>query len=211
MGHDIFFDELTHVYLVDGVEVPSVTTILQPLSNRSFSSINPSVLEYARNRGTAVHESLEIYDLGGELEATPETAPYIQAYLDFCDVYRPAWADIEQIVYSEAYGFIGTLDRAGTLNGTEKVVLDLKTSQPTKEALVSVCIQTTAYALAYDFDNFNTFRRYGLFLKSNGTYRLVDCKEYETKYDIDSYAVLMQLLNLRKTIDRILETKAREK
>lgn len=210
MSYDIFFDEAEHIYLVNGEEVPSVTDILSPL-HRGYAKVNTSVLEYARRRGTAVHEALEIYDLGGELEVLPETAPYIQAYLDFCNVYRPVWTEIEQIVYSGTYGFIGTLDRAGCLNGTERAVVDLKTSQPTKEALVSVCIQTTAYALAYDFDNYNALQRYGIFLKSDGTYRLVDCKEYETKYDIDSYAVLMQLLNLRKTIDRILETKAREK
>lgn len=210
MSHDIFFDEAEHIYLVDGQEVPSVTTILQPLSNRAYSSVNPSVLEYARNRGAAVHEALEVYDLGGALEATPETAPYISAYLDFCEVYRPKWTEVEQIVYDEYFGFIGTLDRVGRLNGTERAIVDLKTSQPTKEALVSVCIQTTAYTIAYDFKNFDEIKRYGLFLNKDGTYRVVDCQQYEQKYDIDSYGAFIQLLQTRTLIDRILETKARK-
>ena len=57
---EIIFDEATHTYLVDGEEVPSVTTILQPLSMRSYSAVNPSVLEYARNRGKAIHEAVEM-------------------------------------------------------------------------------------------------------------------------------------------------------
>lgn len=205
MNHDIFFDEAEHTYLVDGQEVPSVTDILSPL-HKGYSKVNPSVLEYAKRRGTAVHEALEVYDLGGELEATPETAPYISAYLDFCEVYRPKWTEVEQIVYDDYFGFIGTLDRVGRLNGTELAVVDIKTSQPTKEALVSVCLQTTAYTIAYDLKNFNEIKRYGLFLNKDGTYRVVDCQLYEQKYDIDSYGAFIQLLQTRTLIDRILKT-----
>ena len=205
MSHDIFFDEATHTYLVDGQEVPSVTDILSPL-HKGYAKVNPSVLEYAKRRGTAVHEALEVYDLGGELEATPETAPYISAYLDFCEVYRPKWTEVEQIVYDDYFGFIGTLDRVGRLNGTELAVVDIKTSQPTKEALVSACLQTTAYTIAYDFKNLDEIKRYGLFLNKDGTYRVVDCQQYEQKYDIDSYGAFIQLLQTRTLIDRILKT-----
>lgn len=221
---DIVFDEAEHIYLVNGQEVPSVTTILQPLANRAYSSVNPSVLEYARNRGSAVHEALEMYDLGGELEASPEIEGYIRAYLEWTQIYRPKWTGVEQIVYHETFprdvdkpmlndgndvDFIGTLDRIGYLNGKELAVVDIKTSNPSKEALVSVCCQTAAYAQAvYDFDK---PERYGLFLKNDGTFRFVNCKDYEVKYAFSGSELFFSLLDNHKMITKILETKARGK
>ena len=210
---DIFFDELTHTYLVDGEEVPSVTEILKPL-HRSYKKVNQSVLDYAANRGRAVHEALEVYDLGGELEVVPETEGFIRAYLEWSQIYRPKWIGVEQIVYNNRAGYIGTLDRIGYLNGTELAIVDIKTSQPTKEALVSVCLQTEAYANAYSTepDGSKEFfpSRYGLFLKSDGTYRVVDCREYGHKYDISPW-VFDNLLKTHKMITKLLETKARGK
>jgi hypothetical protein len=217
MASEIIFDEAEHIYLVDGKEVPSVTTILQPLSNRSYSSVNASVLEYARNRGTAVHEALELYDLGCGLEATPEIEGFIRAYLEWSNIYKPSWKYVEHIVYCESEGFIGTLDRIGTLNGTEFAIVDIKTSQPTKEALVSVCVQTSAYAMAYTeqckkpAEFMEQIKRYGLFLKADGTFRLVNCEEYEDKYGFTGILVFYNLLTTYKSITRILETKARKR
>ena len=213
---EIIFDEAEHTYLVNGVEVPSVTTILKPLTDRGYGKVNPSVLEYAANRGRAVHEALEVYDLGGGLEAEPETEGYIRAYLEWEQIYRPSWSGVEQIVYSVGDKYIGTLDRVGTLNGREFAIVDLKTSTPTKEALVSVCCQTAAYAMAYTEQTgkplkfAETIKRYGLFLKADGSYRLVDCDEYEDKYGFAGALVFFNLLTTHKMITSILETKARK-
>lgn len=205
---EIIFDEATHTYLVDGEEVPSVTTILQPLSNRAYSAVNPSVLEYARNRGTAVHEALEIYDLGGELEVVPETEGFIRAYLEWSQIYRPKWIGVEQIVYNAEDGYIGTLDRFGVLNGSERAVIDIKTSNPTKEALVAVCLQTYAYTLALsETDEGSCPKRYALFLKADGNFRFQNCEEYEEAYMFRSSDLFISLLNNHKAITRVLESK----
>lgn len=209
MKHDVVFLADTHEYIVDGQSVPSVTEILAPL-HKSYKAVNPSVLEYAANRGKAVHEALELYDLGGELEATPETEGYIRAYLEWCQVYRPKWTAVEQIVYHEMDGYAGTLDRLGYLNGTELAVVDIKTSQATKESLVSVCLQTYAYAMAcqaeYDPRCADChMSRYGLFLKADGTYRIVNCREYEDKYEFSAFAAWNKILNTHKLITKLLE------
>lgn len=216
MKPEIIFDEASHTYLVDGVEVPSVTTILKPLTDRGYGKINPSVLEYAANRGKAVHEALELYDLGGELEGTPETEGYIRAYLDWQSVYRPKWIGVEQIVFCKEWWYIGTLDRIGYLNGTELAVVDIKTSTPTKEAYVAVCLQTIAYAMAYESyidikADFNKINRYGLFLMKDGKYRLLNCKEYEGTNHFDSLMAFGELRTIHRTIDKLLETKRGKK
>ncbi len=211
---EIIFDEATHTYLVDGQEVPSVTTILKPLTDRGYGKVNPSVLEYAANRGRAVHEALEIYDLGGELEVTPETEGYIRAYLEWSQVYRPKWIGVEQIVH-HGTNYIGTLDRIGYLNDGRLAIVDLKTSTPTKEALVSVCLQTMGYQNAYEWEQETVgdepIRRYGLFLKADGTYRFLDCSDYEDKYDFYSWVLWWQLVSIHNDITKILEKKARGK
>ena len=61
----IEFDEDKHLYYVGGKQIPSVTDILSPL-HRSYGNINPSVLEYARQRGTAVHEALQMLATAGK-------------------------------------------------------------------------------------------------------------------------------------------------
>ena len=206
MKHDIFFDPDDHVYLVDGEEVPSVTSILQPL-HRDYDKINPATLQYAANRGSAVHEALEAYDLGGELEGYPEIEGYLRAYLDWESVYRPTWTDVEQIVYNEQDSYIGTLDRAGYFNGGDVLnIVDIKTSQPTKSALVSVSLQTYAYAQAYAKDRAGSIDRWGLFLKKDGTWRFQNCREYEDKNKYLACDAWTQLLMTHHIVSLLLKT-----
>ena len=208
-SHDILFFEDTHEYLVDGKPVPSVTEILSPL-HRSYAKVNPSVLEYAANRGKAVHEALEVYDLGGELEARPEAVPYVQAYLDWHRTYSPNWLAVEKMVFCEEGWFIGTLDRMGYLNDGKLAIVDIKTSQPTREAYVSVCLQTMAYAMAAMSEeislDYQKINRYGLFLMKDGKYRLLDCKAWEGTNHIDSAKCFATLLNNYKMVSKLLET-----
>ena len=210
MRRDIFFDPDSHIYLVDGVEVPSVTEILKPLSNRGYAKINQAVLDYAAARGTAVHEACEAIDLGAEPEIVPEIQGYINAYLEWKNIYRPTWLGVEKIVCNEFGGYIGTLDRVGYFNGGDELcIVDLKTSNPTKEALVSVCLQTAAYMLAFnaDIDEPNVAsKRYGLFLKSDGTFRLQDCDEYEKKYQFDGFESFRKLLYTHNMVSELLKT-----
>ena len=211
---EIKFDEATHIYQVDGVVVPSVTEILQPL-HRSYGKINPSVLEYAAARGTAVHEALESIDYGDEPELYPETIGYINAYEDWKTVYKPDWMGIEQIVFCREGWFIGTLDRIGILNGNELAIVDIKTSTPNRESYVSVCLQTMAYAMAYSSQhNFNPgweeISRYGLFLMKDGTWRCINCQEWEGTNHIVAMPIFISLLNTHKLITKMLETRKRK-
>lgn len=205
---EIIFFEDTHQYLLNGKPIPSVTDIISPL-HRSYGKINPAVLDQAARRGTAVHEALEMMDYGADFEVFPETAPYIMAYQDWAEVYRPIWTGIEEIVFSEGGWYAGTLDRIGYFNGGDKLnIVDIKTSQPTKEALVSVCIQTYAYASAYD--NSVPIERWGLFLKPDGTWRFQNCMEYEKKYGFFGWDVWRMLLRTHNMINDLLATRGKK-
>lgn len=195
--HRIEFDEASHKYIVDGEEVPSVTTILNYVTSGHYGQINEAVLRQAAQRGTDVHAACADIDLGLDAEADPVTAPYIEAYLEFLKDYRPKWKEIEQKHYSPR-GFCGTVDRMGEIN-YKPCVLDIKTTaSPTRINYIAYCAQTIAYSMFYD--NGADMRRYILFLKKDGKYRLVDCDEYEKKYGIMSFFVWHKCLDLYQTI-----------
>src|SRR3954464_13759709 len=81
------FEADTHQYFLDpeGVELPSVTHLLERAGFIDWSHVPYRVLESARRRGTAVHQALHYLDDGDLDENTlePEIHPYVMAYLRF--------------------------------------------------------------------------------------------------------------------------------
>ena len=198
---EIKFDEKTHTYEVDGKSLPSVTEILDLLTYQDFGKIDKSTLEYASKRGTAVHEATEAYDLGGEVEVDAETEPYVRAYIDFCQDYRPNYYGVEEQVANTQQGYAGTVDRYGLL-GDRGFVLGIKTvASPNRLTYIKVALQTYLYSLCLDYENPMLL---ALFLRKDGTYRLVNCREWWSQNMRDP---LMQsaisVLSAHKAIQRI--------
>ena len=137
------FDPIAHRYTYDGVEVPSVTSILTGVGISDYSRIPRDVLARAAARGTAVHEAIE-YLLADDLDwssVADEIEPYVSAYVEW--VRDTGWqpVQIECRLYHPTLRYAGTADQIGTLGG-EMYVLDLKTSARPAEWWA---IQTMAY------------------------------------------------------------------
>ena len=193
----IEFDEEKHKYYVNGEEMPGVTKILEYVTSGHYGQINEAVLRQAAQRGSDVHEACQMIDYGCEAEVDPVTAPYVEAYLQFLNDYRPKWEEIEQRHYSER-GFCGTVDRMGELN-YRKCILDIKTTgSPTKLNYLVYCAQLFAYSMFYE--NGSDFDRYILFLKKDGKYRLVNADEYAEKHGMMPFFVWHKCLDLYQTI-----------
>lgn len=202
----ISFDEEKHVYTVDGRRIPSVTDICSPITSDHYNSINSAVLEMAARRGTAVHEATQLIDYGELPDDDPEISPYVSAYMDFLLDYKPKWYYVEFIGYCDCfdYEFCGTVDRAGRV-GDEYWVLDIKTTaSPTKENYIATCCQTEAYAIMLGKDA--VCKRKILYLRKDGSYRLVDCEEKEQELMLDSFYLFESLLKIKSYIRRIKET-----
>lgn len=199
---EVVLNEDTHTYTVDGVELPSVTTILRFI-RADLGAINPSVLAMAAERGKAVHAACEMIDYGGDFEIADGIEGYLRSYNTFLRDYTPEWVGIESPVCSPGRGFAGTIDRWGFIDDAPTVV-DLKTvGSPTRETYISLCAQTAAYAYCLGYNE--GCRRYGLFLKANGDYRLFNCEEWEKKNEFSGfevfakcYAVHQQLAEISK-------------
>jgi len=65
-GHILEYDDSTHTYIADGVIVTSVTQVLDIKFGGKYASVNPSILNRAANRGTAIHKAIEDYCKGDE-------------------------------------------------------------------------------------------------------------------------------------------------
>lgn len=70
------FDDRRHIYRLKGIELPSVTQVMKPLSDETYRSVEPRVLNRAADKGTAVHNAIENYISFGIEDIDPEFSGY---------------------------------------------------------------------------------------------------------------------------------------
>ena len=113
-----------------------------------IAEIKDSPWAYARARadlGGRVHEAVENYllNLGGG-QPENELAPYLLQFGRFLSEWQPKVEAAEMVVYSERYGYAGTLDSIMVIDG-ERVVLDVKTGSGVyREASVQLAMYRAA-------------------------------------------------------------------
>lgn len=160
----LVFDEIQHRYTVDGVVVPSVTTVLSAVGIPDLSFANKEVLKASSEFGTAAHLACELYDKGelDEDALDPALRPILDQWIVLPNEMCAGMTEvlIEKRLYSKQYGFAGTLDRA-YFNELKKalVIVDIKTGANTPSAGP----QTAAYAQLVSEEygiKFRTVKRY---------------------------------------------------
>lgn len=162
-----------HVYHdAKGRVVPGVTGIIRACGLMDDHGWN----YYARDRGTAVHKAIELFERG-TLDAEsldPVIVPYMNGWLSFKYDTGYECEASEQIIFNPVYRYAGTLDQTGFIGG-KTCVLDIKTgaAQPWWG------LQTAAYnAVA------KRQERYSLELRNNGSWKLTkhtdknDCRVF---------------------------------
>ena len=71
-GHTLEYYDEDHVYLCDGVVVPSITQILKVKFGNKYNRVSGAVLSRAAEKGTAVHSAIEAYCKRGTESELPE-------------------------------------------------------------------------------------------------------------------------------------------
>lgn len=66
-GHKVEYDDKTHSYFVDDVEVPSITQIMKIDFGHKYDDVDEEVLRNASERGTFIHNVIENYCKTGEM------------------------------------------------------------------------------------------------------------------------------------------------
>jgi hypothetical protein len=179
----------TSKYVLRGVRVPSVTEVLDIAGLVDWSMVPPGVLEEAAERGTRVHEWLQLIDEGWldpMTEPDEDVRGFTSAYLRFKDETGFAPELIEHTVLNETYAYAGMLDRTGKLNG-ERVLIDLKT---VRQVAATTALQTAGYAACLG----ELHRRFALQLWPDGNYRLVP---YTDRNDTHDFLAAVRLAHWR--------------
>ena len=122
------FDEESHVYTLDGIEIPSVTTIIRGVMGNPFEKIRCG--EWHMQRGSAAHAVYELLGQGENLsqyDIDPTLTPFIENWRDWKNTMQPEIIATEQKVHSRRMWYAGTLDLLCRENGL-LTILDYKGS-----------------------------------------------------------------------------------
>lgn len=192
----------TSPYQVDGVRVPSVTEVLRLTGLDDWSGIDPDVLAAAAERGTIVHQACELVDAGDlDLESLDDA---VRGYVDAYRLWKreSGWQvdQVELALVSRRGRYAGRLDRICRIPGRQwPALVDLKTGVET----AATPLQTAGYADLYTEHHGGTVSRHALYLRADGSYRLVDHQDPHDRHDFGA-AVRVAHRILRAHPERIV-------
>ena len=132
-GQDRFtYDDDAHVYTLNGAVLPSNTRILEAGGITSYDDVPQERLEYAKNRGKAVHRAVQLY-LEGTLDRSalhPDISPYLMGFERFLELTRFEANIVERPIYSKQWRFATTPDLIGQFpkNPPTNSIVEIKTT-----------------------------------------------------------------------------------
>jgi hypothetical protein len=193
------FDEATHKYALRGLAIPGMTEVLQANGIIDYSRVSQSVIEYAQNRGRAVHKATELFDKGTLDWATvdPAIVGYVLAWDKFCEEYNVEHVQIEYKVYSELLRCAGIIDRLSFVR-QKFTLLDIKSG----DYKDSGALQTAGYDLMAQERGKTTEQRMIVKLNSDGTYHLAP-SDYFKRSDYEDVQALIRTYHVKKRLGKI--------
>lgn len=190
---ELTFEEKRHIYRLNGIEVPSVTTLMKPLSEDFYSTVDPDVLAKAAHRGTAVHNAIENYIGLGVEDIEPAYVGYMAGFLAWWHRMKPEALGTECRVYHKILRYAGTSDLICLINGRMTLV-DYKTSAQVNSKLCAV--QLEGYGRAWESHGIKIDDRLILHLQRDGQYQEVSFAR-SSKH----WSVLSALMTVRNYIN----------
>ena len=125
-GRCLEFDRDTHTYAVDGIEVPSVTTLLQNRFPGKYAGVRPDVLRAAAERGTQIHAAIERFCRTGWEAYIPEMSGFKSLQEDYG--FRVMGNEMPVIIFADGEAVAaGTTDLVLEMDGN-KCGADIKTT-----------------------------------------------------------------------------------
>ena len=192
---ELSFEEERHIYRLNGIEIPSVSTIMKPLSDSQYFGVDEEIMRRAAERGTAVHNAIENYLKFGIVDISPEYQGYMDAFLKFMEDFDVKPLATESRVYHKTLRYAGTADMPAIVNG-QVICVDFKTSASVNKMLTG--IQLEGYAKAYESHGLNFDGKAILHLKKTGKYSWV----YYDKNDVESWEVFGACLKIQNHIKK---------
>lgn len=164
---ELEFEEGSHVYRIGSEQLPSVTTLMKPLSDKVYRTVNEDVLRKAADRGTAVHNAIENWIKFGIEDISPANRGYFEGFREWWDKYRPTVIGSEWRLYHKLLRYAGTVDLVCRIDG-ELWIIDFKTTSTLSDMLLRV--QLEAYAKALESHGVKAARKGGVHLRKDGSW-----------------------------------------
>ena len=139
--------EDSHTYLVNGIILPSITTILKKKFGNKYQGVDERILEVASQKGTEMHQAIQDYEEDGINDLNNRE---LQNYIFLKKHYK--WqviaSEIPVILFLDYVPVaVGRLDQIIEINGERGVNDFKKTATFDKEY---VAYQTNLYKIAYE-------------------------------------------------------------
>lgn len=143
-GRLLEFYEDEHIYLVDGIIVPSVSQVIQFKYGCKYDSVDPAVLKRAAGRGTKVHEAVERFCKHGEDDGSEEVKNF--RFLQDKNGFRVLGNEIPVLIDYDGITVAGRLDAVITKDGKQGGADIKSTSAFDKER---TALQLNLYRIGY--------------------------------------------------------------
>lgn len=186
----IVLDTDTHVYTVDGVRCPNVTTILSRVGLADYSMIPEAIRDYCLERGSAVHKAAH-YVLEGDLDESsvdPAIAGYLKALDNFLHHSDFVPELTEYKIHDPVNWYCGTLDVIGVFPSVGRTICDWKLGM-----MPAVRWQLAAYSRALPNPAYN---RAAIKLNKDATYRVKMFPPSTFKRDCDDFLAINRVYKL---------------
>lgn len=162
---ELTFDEAGHIYRLNGLVVPSVTTLMKPLSDDYYRTVSQEVLDRAAKRGTAIHNAVENYTQFGIEDIAPAYAGYFEGFCRWWELRKPEPLAMECRVYHKILRYAGTADLLCVIGGRLTLV-DYKSTAQVNTKLCAV--QLEGYDRAFESHGVKVDDRLILHLSKSG-------------------------------------------
>lgn len=183
----IEFFEDTHQYLVDGIETPSVTSIITqlPQFKDMYKGIPKSILKRKAEYGDKVHEMVETFGMTGNVpdyERKSYEGIAIKRYMQLAienDIHISSTEQTVAYYENEIPLYAGKYDMLGNILGN-KAIIDIKTTMKYESEYLSY--QLTMYKLAIEqLLKEDIQKAYCLWLPKKNLGRLIEVQFQEPK------------------------------
>lgn len=174
------FIEDGHIYLLDGVIIPSVSEILHFIFPDKYSNVPNYILNAKADYGSMIHESIERLENNlflPKLDYIQEAS--IEQYKKLKNQYKIKVITQEQMInYQDKY--CGRFDMIAEIN-EEYCLCDIKTTAELDQEYLSW--QLSFYELAYMYMFGTTYfdKLYAIWLPKKGLGKLVEIKRKSTQ------------------------------
>lgn len=144
---ELTFEDSTHTYRLDGVIIPSVSTIMEPLNADKYRGISAKTLARAADKGTSVHNAIENW-IKFDIEDCPEEhQAYFDAFREWWEREKPVLVGSECRVYHKIMQYGGTVDLLAYIRD-KLTLLDFKSTYNLYEMTCGVQLEAYLQALA---------------------------------------------------------------